>query len=118
LGEVPYDQMGDLYTRADLVLNCSLFEGMPNSLMEAMALGRPVLARDIPGNHSLIRDGETGWLYQDEDDFRRQISLLVADADLRKQTGCRARDFVQSHFSPALEAERYLQLYNSLMQKI
>ncbi|HEY3309039.1 MAG TPA: GPMC system family 4 glycosyltransferase [Desulfuromonadaceae bacterium] len=114
LGEVPYQQMGDLYARADLVLNCSLFEGMPNSLLEAMALGRPVLARDIPGNHSLIQEGETGWLYRDEEDFRRQVLRLADDAALREQTGRRAREYVLSNFSPELETERYLKLYKSL----
>ena len=114
LGEVPYEQMGDLYARADLVLNCSLFEGMPNSLLEAMALSRPVLASDITGNHSLIHDGETGWLYRDEKDFSKQVCRLADDADLREQAGGRAREYVLSNFSPALEAERYIKLYESL----
>jgi glycosyltransferase involved in cell wall biosynthesis len=114
LGEVPYAQMGALYARADVVLNCSLFEGMPNSLLEAMALGRPVLAADIPGNRSLVRDNETGWLYRDEADFRRHAVRLASDAALRAEGGRRAREYVLAHFTPTLEAERYLGLYGRL----
>lgn len=114
LGEVPFEQMGALYTRADVVLNCSHFEGMPNSLMEAMALARPVLAVDIPGNRSLVHDNETGWLYSDESEFMALVTRLMGDAALRTEVGRRAREYVQSVFSPRLEAERYIELYTTL----
>ncbi len=50
---------------ATLVLNASEHEGLSHGLMEAMAAGVPVLARDIPGNRQLIRDGENGRLFAD-----------------------------------------------------
>jgi glycosyltransferase involved in cell wall biosynthesis len=114
LGDVPFEQMGALYSRADLVLNCSHVEGMPNSLLEAMLLARPVLAADIPGNHSLVYDNETGWLYGDEADFRAQVKRLMGDAVLRTEIGGRAREYVRANFSPRTEAERYLELYTTL----
>jgi glycosyltransferase involved in cell wall biosynthesis len=117
LGEVPFEQMGALYLRADLVLNCSHLEGMPNSLLEAMSLAQPVLAADIPGNHSLVHDNETGWLYSDEADFRTQVTRLLGDAALRAEVGSRAREFVLSNFSPRIEAESYLELYTTLRTK-
>lgn len=117
LGEVPFEQMGSLYSRADLVLNCSHIEGMPNSLLEAMSLARPVLAADIPGNHSLVHNNETGWLYGDEDDFRTQVTRLMGDAALRTEIGGRARKYVLANFSPRTEAESYLELYTSLRTK-
>ena len=115
LGEVPYERMGDLYAQADIVLNCSQFEGMPNCLLEAMALGRPVLAVDIPGNRSLVRDGETGLLFRDELEFRRQLLRLTADRNLRATCGRNGREFVLSHFSPAREAEGYLGIYQRMI---
>ena len=115
LGEVPYEQMGSLYRRADLVLNCSRSESMPNSLMEAMALGRPVLAVNIPGNRSLVEHGENGWLYNSEEDFRELLPQLRANAALREVVGGRANKFMAENFSPLLEAERYLSLYSRLV---
>jgi len=50
--------------RADVVLNCSISEGgMANSVLEAMALGRAVLAADIPGNRALVEPEVTGVLF-------------------------------------------------------
>jgi glycosyltransferase involved in cell wall biosynthesis len=118
LGEVPYEQMGNLYARADVVLNCSHFEGMPNSLLEAMAQGRPVLAADIPGNHSLIHDNQTGWLYREETDFRELVVQIMSDDNLRAEIGKRGRDYVKSDFSPRSEAERYVELYAQLRENM
>lgn len=115
LGEVPHEYMGDLYHRADLVVNCSTSESMPNSLMEAMALGRPILAADIPGNRSLVRNGENGCFFYNEDDFREKVLCLKNNCDLRKKYGERARLDMQTNFSPRQEAENYLELYRSLL---
>lgn len=116
LGEVAYARMGDLYTRADVVLNCSRFEGMPNSLMEAMALGRSVLAADIPGNSLLVRHNETGFLYRDESEFIELVLRLQGDAALRERLGTSAARFVRENFPPLREAESYMALYLDVLQ--
>lgn len=115
LGEVSRERMGSLYCRADLVLNCSRSESMPNSLLEAMAMGRAVLAADIPGNRSLVNHTQTGWLYDSEADFRDRVVQLAGDATLRTECGIRAREYVLANHSPELEAERHLSLYHSLL---
>lgn len=114
LGEVPHERMGSLYARADLVINCSRSESMPNSLMEAMALGRPVLAADIPGNRSLVCHEDTGWLYRDEPDFRELVVRIAGDASLRAECGRRGQEHVLAKHAPELEAGRLLALYRSL----
>lgn len=114
LGEVPGEQMGALYRRADLVLNCSRSESMPNSIMEALALGRPVLAADIPGNRPLVKHGETGWLYGNEDEFKKLVLQIRGNRALRERVGGRAAEFMRENFSPRVEAERYLSIYREL----
>jgi glycosyltransferase involved in cell wall biosynthesis len=52
----------DLIHAADLFVLPSLWEGLPTVLMEAMCLGTPILATDIPGSADLIEHGVTGWL--------------------------------------------------------
>jgi glycosyltransferase involved in cell wall biosynthesis len=116
LGEVPHERMGALYERADLVINCSQSESMPNSLMEAMAIGRPVLAANIPGNCSLIRNKKNGWLYKDKEDFRRLVLMIREDASLREEMGLRAKEYMNMKFSPQLEAKRHLSLYRKLVR--
>lgn len=116
LGEVAYKRMGDLYSCADVVLNCSRYEGMSNSLMEAMALGRPVLAADIPGNSLLVRHNETGLLYRDESEFMELVVRLQEGRALRERLGTNAAQFVRENFPPRREAESYMSLYRSLLQ--
>lgn len=113
LGEVPFDRMAQLYCSAHVVMNSSLSEGgMANSLLEGMAFGRALLATDIEGNRSLVSDGETGFLFRDADDLVGKAELLLRDRGLRQRMGTAGRAYVSSHCSPALEAERYLELYS------
>jgi len=111
LGNVPFARMPALYSASHVVLNTSLSEGMASSLLEAMSYGRPVLAADIEGNRSLVRDGENGLLYREEDDFLDRARLLLCDAVLRKRLGEAGREFVVANCSPQEEAGRYLELY-------
>lgn len=115
LGEVPRAQMGDLYARADVVLNCSRFESMPNTLLEAMALGRAVLAVDIPANRAIIENGNTGLLYRDTESFQDCVTRLAEDPELRANLGKRAGEFMRDGFSPENEAKEYIRLYRSLI---
>lgn len=115
VGEIPHNRMGDLYSRANIVLNCSRYEEMPNSLLEAMQLGRPVLAADIRGNRSLVAHGNTGWLYSDESDFQKIVLTLAKSPWILKKTGEQARQFISDSFSPELELIRHISLYKSIV---
>ena len=119
LGEVPHQSMGALYAAANLVLNSSEFEGgMANALLEAMVMGKPVLARDVPGNRSLICHGETGWLFQDGEELCRLIRQLMADQALRTTIAGQAQQYVLAQYSPQREAGLLAQLYRSLISDL
>lgn len=115
LGGVGHDTIGSLYRKADVVLNTSRFEGgMANSVLEAMAAGRAVLAADIEGNRSVIKDEVTGLIYRSEDDFREKALRLLADGKLREKLGGEARRFVRENLQPEREAEGYMELYKAV----
>jgi len=78
LGHVPRNDLADLYRDADLVVLTSQSEGIPLTLMEAMALGRPVLAPNITGIPELVQDGKTGFLYRPGSitDFVDHVQLI------------------------------------------
>lgn len=117
VGAVPHDQIASLLARADVVLNCSLSEGgMPNSVLEALALGRAVLASDIPGNRSVIEHGVTGLLFRTEAEFEEAAGRLVADRELRARLGAAGRALVQRRYPPEREIEGYLAVYGRLVQ--
>jgi len=114
-GDLPHEQMGGIYASSHLVLNSSLFEGgMPNVLLEAMSMGRPVVARDIPGNRSVVRDGETGWLYRGDQELRDIVCMLAEKPGLRESAGRAASIFADESFSATKEAAAYSELYRTL----
>lgn len=116
VGPVDHARMASLLSRADVVLNCSISEGgMANSVLEALALGRAVLASDIEGNRSLIEDGVTGFLYRDEAQFERRADLLASDAALRARLGSAGRALVERHYPSAREIDGYLAVYRELL---
>lgn len=83
--EIPAGSMRAAYEASDIVLNTSLSEGLSNSLMEAIAAGRPVLASDIPGNRwpVLGSSGEApaGVLFDPDNprDFVEKALTLIQD---------------------------------------
>jgi glycosyltransferase involved in cell wall biosynthesis len=83
LGVVPPAAMPAALRQADVILSNSFGEGLPNALVEAAAVGRPVLARDIPGNAAVVSDGDNGLLYRDEHGFRTALQRLHDDPALR-----------------------------------
>jgi glycosyltransferase involved in cell wall biosynthesis len=112
LGAVPHHGMPALLTAADIVLNCSTSEGgMANAVLEALALGRAVLASDIPGNRSLVEDGVTGLLFGSEAELGDKARRLAGDAGLRRRLGEAGQRLVQSRFTPTAEIEGYLAVY-------
>lgn len=116
-GDVPHEKMPDMYAASDMVLNCSHFEGgMANTLLEAMAAGKPVLARNIPGNRSLIQHGKTGWLYETDDELRNHILNIAKRPDQGITVGRAACLYVTSHFSAQQEAGKLAGLYRELLQ--
>lgn len=116
VGAVPHAQMASLLSRADVVLNCSISEGgMANSVLEALAMGRAVLASDIEGNRSLIEDGLTGLLFRDERELEERAEALIVDAALRRRLGEAGRRLVEERYPPAREIDGYLGIYRALV---
>ena len=74
---------------ADLFAFPSYREGLPVSLMEAMAAGLPVVCSKIRGNVDLIKDGEGGYMCEPMDvaSFAENLSRLIKDAEQRKCMG-------------------------------
>ncbi len=87
----------------------------PLKPLEAMAMGRPVLASNVGGLSELIEDGVTGVLFTAEsrDSLVEQASRLVVDHDARRRIGERARESVLQNRTWYRLVERYRSLYES-----
>ena len=79
------DEVVDLYRRAWVLTSTSLREGWHMGITEAAACGTPAIATDIAGHRDAVALGRSGLLARDERDFAEQLSMLLADHDLRSR---------------------------------
>ncbi len=91
---------------------------MANSLIEAMACGRPTLAADIEGNRSLVAQEASGLLFRDAAELQTMAERLVVDAGLRARLGAAGRAFVAVEFPPAREIDGYVDVYRDLVPAV
>ncbi|MDZ4165541.1 MAG: glycosyltransferase, partial [Smithellaceae bacterium] len=110
LGGVPREKIRGLFQAVDVLLNTSLSESESNAILEAMYFAKLVIARDIPGNASLINSG-TGLLFNGRDDLLKQIVKVLDNRELAKEKGIRAKELVLTQFSYERERDSYLSLY-------
>jgi glycosyltransferase involved in cell wall biosynthesis len=104
------------YASLDIYLNTSRHEGLPMSVLEAMASARAIVAPRIGGIPEIIADGEDGFLVDGRDpgDFARRCLELIGSADLRETMGRKAVRTVTARFSAQHMAENYARLYRRL----
>jgi len=101
----------------DLFVMTSCLEGIPRCLMEAMALGIPVVAYDIPGVDQLIRHDETGLLAPlgDKVALAACCRRLLDDPAMARQLAANARQTIETHYSARRMAEEYQALFRELV---
>lgn len=100
--------------RCFAVVNSSLSEGMSAAILEAMDLGVPVLARDIPGNAAVVQHEVTGLLYSSPQEFVHESERLLSDHELRERVVRNGRLYVEKHHSLKQERETYQRLVDTL----
>lgn len=96
------------------LVNSSLSEGMSATILEAMQLCVPVIARDVQGNSNLIKDNRTGLLYKTPQEFIRKAEMLLGDKHFRSDLISRAQADVFAHHNVKQEEQAYIQLLNTL----
>jgi glycosyltransferase involved in cell wall biosynthesis len=91
-------------------------EGVPRSLLEAAASGKPIVATDVSGCRDVVRDGENGFLVPPRQvaPLADAIEALVHDAELRRLMGERGRKRALAEFSVDIVAAQTLQVYEEL----
>lgn len=107
-----------IYAEHDLFVLCSHYEGMPNTLMEAMASGLPVISTDCPtGPSELINDHITGLLTPvgDEDQLTEAILTLLGNPELANRLAMAGWNFVCNHYRAESVASLFM---NRLMKTL
>jgi mannose/cellobiose epimerase-like protein (N-acyl-D-glucosamine 2-epimerase family)/glycosyltransferase involved in cell wall biosynthesis len=113
------EDIGALWASAHIAVLPSHREGMPLSLLEAAACGRPLVATDVPGCRDIARPGVNAFLVplDDAEALADAIDRLAGDAELRRKFGRASRDLVEQNFSSRRIGAALVKLYRRLLEQ-
>lgn len=113
------DVLGEL-NRSHIVAFPSYYmEGLPKSLIEANAVGRPIITTDSIGCRDAVVDGVNGFIVpiKDSDALAQKLEILFEDGELRRKMGIEARRFAEHNFSIKDVVDTHLDIYNKLINR-
>ena len=111
------NDVADILKALDLFVLPSIAEGVPMTILEAMATSRPVVATAVGGNAEVVLDNETGFLVPNGDAaaLSAAIGRYVDEPSLIDKHGAAARIRVEQHFSIEAMTAKYTRLYDGLL---
>lgn len=104
-----------LYRNSHIAVLPSYREGLPKSLIEALAIGRPVVTTDAPGCRVVVNEGVNGYLVklQDADSLAEAMDKLIADKALRQRMGIAGRKMAEEEFSIDMVLDKTFEIYEN-----
>ena len=115
-GLLPVEQMPLVIQSSDILVHCSLREGLARVLPQALLCGKPVVSFDIDGASEVVNP-DTGRLIepQNVEQLTDACAELLANAELRTKLGKTGRQFVKEKFSPEVMVDKIEELYQRLL---
>lgn len=112
-----HSDMPAIYAAMDVFVLPSLNEGLPMTILEAMAASKPVIATRVGAIPKVIQDGETGLLVDpaDSDGLRDALVRLLTDSDLCSRLGAAGHDWVSHNYTSEAMALKYRQMYDDVL---
>ncbi len=106
-------------TASNLIVLSSLWEGLPNTVLESMAAARPIVATAVDGTRGVVLDGVTGLLAPpgDPSALARACLRILGDPALGTQMGQAGRARVEAHYSIEAMIQQTRQVYESLLRQ-
>ena len=106
----------EYYRNATIYILPSYYEGLPTSLLEAMACGIPSIATNVEGNSEVITDGETGLLVppRDPKSLAEATLKLLDDEELRHRIGANGREHVANNYDWESIIDRIESIYSAI----
>ena len=104
----------------DICVLSTFTEGVSNSILEYMALEKPVIATSGGGTNEIVKDNQSGFLISVSDPWKlaEKAELLLNDNDLRRSMGLAGKEIVRQDFSIDTMVDKYISIYkNSSLTK-
>ncbi|MGA9377421.1 MAG: glycosyltransferase family 4 protein, partial [Phormidium sp.] len=120
LGYVVSDRLKSIaFSAADLFVIPTRADNLPLMLQESIACGTPIVSFKIGGVPDIVRPGITGYLAEPENafDLSQGIIEIMEDKKLREQMSQQCRAIAMQEYSLLIQAQRYIKLYNKILQK-
>lgn len=118
IGNVNKENVTDLLKESAVSISPSIwYENMPNSVLESFSCGTPVIASNHGSYTEIVRDGETGFLFQpgNAEDLAQKIFQSANDPKLLETMGKQAAEYVLRNHSPEKHYDALMQLFNKLV---
>jgi glycosyltransferase involved in cell wall biosynthesis len=108
-----------VYSAADVFVAPSLQDNLPNTLLESIACGTPVIGFAVGGISDLVRPGLTGLLAKPADalDLRRTISEMLSNANRRMEMSANCRKIATEEYTLEIQAKCYADLYSEALER-
>ena len=87
IGNAPEDQMPLIYSACDIYTTASKWEGFDLPVVEAQSFGKPTVSYNIGAHPEVSRNGRSGYVVEDRQEFREKVETLIINPDLRKKMG-------------------------------
>jgi glycosyltransferase involved in cell wall biosynthesis len=101
-------------SRTLVYLSAALWEGLPFGVIEAMDAGCALLLHDVPGNRDLVRQGENGYLFQDEAEAIALLKKLLGNREATLSMGRKSHELAESEYSVEKMGEGYRNIYEKI----
>jgi glycosyltransferase involved in cell wall biosynthesis len=112
-GWLPAKETKALMTSSDVYLSTAVFEGMPFSVLEALALKKPVLLSDCIGNRDIVQSGLNGDLFRNEEEATLKILQYYNNRDMLNVMGEYSSELCRQEFDVHSTFTSYRDLYKS-----
>ncbi|MCT3200131.1 glycosyltransferase family 4 protein [Limosilactobacillus reuteri] len=109
------DNVGDYLDKNDIFVLSSYYEGLPISIIEAMAHGLPVIASNVGGNSELVENKINGFLVNDEDELLNSIKFFINNPQKIREMGKKSKDIYMNEFTLEKNLKSIDSIYNKLI---
>ncbi len=109
----------DYYEAIDLLVLPSLSEGLPNVVLEAMSLGKPVLSTNVGAISEVINDKQNGWIVSPGDAgvLSKKLNEILLEPSHLKSIGEKARNSLFPKFSASERAKKFIRVYEKVLNQ-
>ncbi len=116
---VYYDKVVELMAGCTVYVLASRTEGIPRVLIEAMACKKPIVASDVGGVTTVVRDRFNGLIFEKEniDELASKLRLILSNKELALRLGENGYRYVKKHFSEEVFLDRYNRLIETLVEQ-